>query len=159
MYRRCRFGIPIALLAFAQLLLPSFGVVHAHGSRNVAFTAGAAERHRVHAHGTGLAHDHSSGSTDDKPAGTDFRRFGAPAVTLRASNADWIAAWKEAAAPPESSMRGRSRDAAPVGTPVFRRNPQGSNHCLGPPLEPLAAAQPCRWLTRTRPLRGPPFSA
>ena len=156
---RRRFGIPIALLVFAQLLLPSFGVVHAHGSKKLALDADAAERHTVHTHGAGLPHDHSSGSTDDNPAGIDFRGLGAPAVTLRASTADWISAWKEAATAPETSMSGRSRGAAPVGTPVFRRNPQGSNHSLGPPLEPLAAFQPCRWLTRTRPLRGPPFSA
>ena len=159
MYGRRRFGMPIALLAFAQLLLPSFGVVHAHGSKNVALDAGAAERHTVHAHGAGLAHDHSSGSTDDNPAGTDFQRLGAPAATLRASTADWISASEEALAPPETSMSGRSRGAALVGTPVFRRNPRGSKHSLGPPREPLAAAQPWRWLTRARPLRGPPFSA
>jgi hypothetical protein len=159
MHRRRRLGVPIALLAFAQLLLPSFGVAHAHGSKNVALDAGAAERRTVHTHGAGLAHDHSSGSTDDKPEGTDFRRLGAPAVTLRAPDADWIFAWKEAAAPPETSMSGGSTGAAPAGTPVFRRNPQRSDHSLGPPLEPSAAVQLCRWLTRTRPLRGPPVSA
>ena len=159
MHGRRRLGIPIALLAFAQLLLPSFGVVHAHGSKNVALDAGAAERQTVHRHGAGMPHDHSSGSTDDNPAGTDFRRLGAPAVTLRASTADWISAWKEAAVPPETSMSGTSRGAAPMGTLVFRRNPQGSKHSLGPPLEPSAAVQRCRWLTGTQPLRGPPSSA
>ena len=157
--RRRRLGIPIALLAIAQLLLPAFGVVHAHGSKNTVLDAGAAERRTVHAHGAGLAHDHSSGSTDDSPAGTDFRRLGAPAVTLRASTADWLSAGEEAAVPPETSWSGTSRGAAPVGTAVFRRNPQGSDHSLGPPLEPSAAVRPWRWLTRTRPLRGPPFSA
>ncbi len=157
--RGCRrLGIPIVLLVFAQLLLPSFGVVHAHGALNVALAADAAERHTVHTHGAGLPHDHSSGSTDDNPTGADFRRLGAPAMTLRASIADCISAWKETAAPPETSTSGRSRGAAPVGTPVFRGNPQGSNHSLGSPLEPLAVVQPCHWLTRTRPLRGPPFS-
>lgn len=154
-----RLGIPIALLVFAQLLLPSFGVVHAHGSKNVALDAGAAERHTVHAHGAGLAHDHSSGLTDDNPARTDFQRLGAPAVTLRASTADRISSWDEAAAGPETSVSGTSRGAAAVGTPAFNRCPQGSNRSLGAPLDPLAAVQPCRWLTRTRPLRGPPLSA
>ncbi len=156
---RRHFGLPIVLLAFAQLLQPSFGVAHAHGSKNVALDAGAAERHTVHAHGAGLPHDHPSGSTDDNPAGTDFRGLGAPAVTLRASTADRISAWKEAAAPPETSTSGTSQGAAPIGTPVFRLHARASNHSLGAPLEPSAAVQPCRWLTGTRPQRGPPFSA
>ena len=61
MYGRRRLGMPIAMLAFAQLLLPSFGVAHAHGSKNIALDAGAAERRTVHAHGAGLAHDHAPG--------------------------------------------------------------------------------------------------
>jgi len=156
---RRRLRIPITLLVFAQLLLPSFAVAHAHGSKNVTLDASAAERHTVHAHGAGLAHDHSSGSTDDNPAGTDFRRLGAPAITLRASTADWNFAWKEAAAPPETSTRGTSRGAAPIGTPVFHLHARAPHHSLGPPLEPSAAVQPCHWLTGTRPQRGPPFSA
>ncbi len=159
MYGRRRFGIPIALLAFAQLLLPSFGGVHAHGSKNVTLGADAAEQHTVHAHGAGLPHDHSPGSTDDNPAGTNFRGLGCPAVTLRASTADWISAWKEAAAPLETSTNGPSRGAAPIGPHLFQLHARASNHSLGAPLEPSAAVQPCRWLTGTRPQRGPPFSA
>ena len=158
MHGRRHSGIPIALLAVAQLLLPSFGVVHAHGAKNVVLGAEGAESHTVHRHGAGLPHDHSSGSTDDNPAGTDFRRFGAPAVTLRAATAAWIPAWEEAAALPETSMSGTSRGAAPFGGPVVGLYTRASNHSLGPLLETSAAVQPCRWLAGTRPQRGPPFS-
>ena len=168
MNRSRRLAIPTALLALAQLLVPSFGVVHAHDAGGVALGARAAERHTVHAHGAGLPHDHSSGSMGDRPAGSDdspvgagyegtgFRRLGAPAAALRVSSADWIRAWEEAAVPPETSMGGAWRGAAPIATLVFRPHPRGPDRSLGSPLELPRAAWPQRRLLGTRPLRGPP---
>lgn len=152
-------AIAIVLLAIAQILLPSLGSVHAHAPEDVPSRAHPAGRPAVHAHGPGLPHDHLPRSTDADPTDTGFRRLGDPTATVRITAIDWIVSWKQAATPPGASSGGLLAAAARVGTLVSIRNMQRSDRSLGPPLEPTARSQPCAWLTRTRPLRGPPISA
>ncbi len=156
---RRRPALPVVLLAVAQILLPSIAVVHAHSPEAVGFRGHAVDRPTVHAHGAGLAHEHSPGPAEDDRAKTGFRRLGVPTATLHDSTANWISSWKEAAAPPGMSKSGTPRGAARLGTLVFSCNPRAPDHFLGLSLEPESAARPSGWIAATRPLRGPPSSA
>ncbi len=156
---RRRPALPVVLLAVAQILLPSIAVVHAHSPEAVGFRGHAVDRPTVHAHGAGLAHEHSPGPAEDDRAKTGFRRLGVPTATLHDSTANWISSWKEAAAPPGMSESGTPRGAARLGTLVFSCNPRAPDHFLGLSLEPESAARPSGWIAGTRPPRGPPSSA
>ena len=154
---RRRPGIPIALLAFAQLLLPSFAVAHAHGPDTVALDARAAERHTAHAHGAGLPHRHSPRSTDDSRAETGFRPLGTPAATPPGSTTTWISPGGKPPLPPAPSVAGPARGAAAVATLVGPQ-PRGPDCCLARPLEPTAAGRASA-SSGTLPVRGPPRRA
>jgi hypothetical protein len=131
---RRRLALPITLLVAAQLLLPSFGVAHAHDAGAVALDGRAAERPTVHAHGAGLPHDHSFGSTDKS---TLSASHGRKAATGHDSQAAAGNESRAAAGNGNKAAAGRDGKAAPAG---FRR--------LGAPAATLRAPSAdwiCAW--------------